>query len=484
LGDEIACSSKKHVGTIFYLTGVSGVVQMDVDLKILIVEDSEDDVLLLLRELRRGGYNPKYELVSDSISMRLALQREEWDLILSDYSLPNFSGQDALVLWKEMGLDIPFIVISGTIGEDLAVRMMKAGASDYLMKGSLARLGAAIERELREVRVRHERKQTEEFLRDSEIKFTTFMDTIPMQVFIKDSAGQLVFANRMYSDVFQGADWTSPEMQSILMGNFARRLVHSDQKALFGEVTNTIGEVNFNDGRHSLEIIEFKIQRNTLPPLIGGITLDITEQLRAEEEIRQAHAELSLAYDSTLAGWSKALELREDGTAGHSQRVATLSVKLARRMGISEEERVHIRRGALLHDIGKMGIPDSILLKAHPLTDEEWIIMRKHPLYAYEMLSPIPYLAPALDIPYCHHERWDGSGYPRGLKGNEIPLAARIFAVIDVYDAVKMDRVYNKAWSDDEVKTYLIENAGILFDPQVVNEFVGLLDDGEIDPLE
>ena len=153
---------------------------------------------------------------------------------------------------------------------------------------------------------------------------------------------------------------------------------------------------------------------------------------------------------------------------------------MAQACGIPPAEMVHIRRGALLHDIGKMGIPDSILLKPGPLTPEEWEVMRKHPVYAYELLSPITFLRPALDIPYCHHERWDGSGYPRGLRGEEIPLSARIFAIVDVWEALSADRPYRKAWPASKVTAYLREQAGAHFDPSLVNLFLELLENGTL----
>jgi putative nucleotidyltransferase with HDIG domain len=177
------------------------------------------------------------------------------------------------------------------------------------------------------------------------------------------------------------------------------------------------------------------------------------------------------AYDTTLEGWSAALELRDRETEGHAQRVAELTMLLARALGLDEQDLIHVRRGALLHDIGKMGIPDAILLKQGRLTQQEWEVMRRHPVYAFEMLWPIEYLRPALDIPYAHHERWDGSGYPRGLSGEEIPLPARIFAVIDVWDAMRSDRPYRPALSHDDVCQFIWENAGIHFDPQVVEAF-------------
>ncbi len=189
------------------------------------------------------------------------------------------------------------------------------------------------------------------------------------------------------------------------------------------------------------------------------------------ENLQHANFDLSLAYDATIEGWSRALDLRDKETEGHSQRVTEMTLQLARELNVSQERLIHIRRGSLLHDIGKMGISDTILLKPGPLTEEEWVIMRKHPEYAYDLLSPITYLRPALDIPYCHHERWNGSGYPRGLKEEQIPLAARIFAVVDVWDAITNDRPYRPAWPVEKARSYLYSQAGKELDPQIVNAF-------------
>jgi PAS domain S-box-containing protein/putative nucleotidyltransferase with HDIG domain len=185
------------------------------------------------------------------------------------------------------------------------------------------------------------------------------------------------------------------------------------------------------------------------------------------------------AYEETLAGWSRAMDFRDKETENHTQRVTALSVMVARQMGLSVTAITHLRRGALLHDIGKMAVPDEILNKPGPLTDAEWVEMRKHPDYAYEMLYPIRFLRPALDIPYCHHERWDGSGYPRGLREQQIPIAARIFAVVDVWDAITADRPYRKAMSKAAAQQYILENAGKLFDPAVVKIFFEVIQRAE-----
>jgi response regulator RpfG family c-di-GMP phosphodiesterase len=193
-------------------------------------------------------------------------------------------------------------------------------------------------------------------------------------------------------------------------------------------------------------------------------------------DIQQSNSNLKRAYTATLEGWVRALDLRDKETEGHAQRVSKRTVHLGRLMGMSEEDLVHAKRGALLHDIGKIGIPDEILKKPGPLTDHEQELMRKHPGYAFEMLKEIDFLRPALDIPYYHHERWDGSGYPHRLKGIRIPLAARIFAIIDVWDALNSNRPYRSAWPDEKIYTYILDQAGVQFDPQVVAAWMEAFD--------
>jgi putative nucleotidyltransferase with HDIG domain len=185
--------------------------------------------------------------------------------------------------------------------------------------------------------------------------------------------------------------------------------------------------------------------------------------------------DLAKAYDETLVGWSRAMDFRDKETENHTQRVTDLTLQLAQAIGIKMVDLVHVRWGALLHDMGKLAVPDSILFKPDKLTDAEWVIMRKHPEFAYEMLSPVSFLLPALDIPYCHHEKLDGTGYPRGLKGEEIPLAARLFAVVDVWDALSSDRPYRKAWPQEKVLDYIKEQSNTHFDPKIVELFLSLM---------
>jgi HD-GYP domain-containing protein (c-di-GMP phosphodiesterase class II)/PAS domain-containing protein len=227
-----------------------------------------------------------------------------------------------------------------------------------------------------------------------------------------------------------------------------------------------------------LEVFDRKVREpdqdwlEFLETLAGQATIAIDHASMFEGLLR-ANSDLLASYDATIEGWSRAVDLRDNQTEGHSLRVTEMALRLARTMGMGEAELEHLRRGALLHDIGKLGIPDAILLKPDQLTDDEWQVMRRHPIYAFDWMAPIAFLRPALDIPYCHHERWDGTGYPRGLSGMQIPLAARIFAAVDIYDALRSARPYREAWPQERVRKHLVSLAGTHLDPAVVQAFLG-----------
>lgn len=212
--------------------------------------------------------------------------------------------------------------------------------------------------------------------------------------------------------------------------------------------------------------------------LLGITRLNRYHKLIEERaKLKEANQQLLAAYEATIEGWSRALDLRDQETEGHSQRVTALTLQLAKRYGLSDEQLAHIRRGALLHDIGKLGVPDAVLHKPGILSDEDWEIMRKHPQFAYDMLEKVEYLRPALEIPLCHHEKWDGTGYPRGLKGEEIPIAARLFAIVDVWDALRSDRPYRPAWTKEQAIEYIRSESGKHFDPHVVEIFFKVIEE-------
>ncbi|MBI4762789.1 MAG: HD-GYP domain-containing protein [Chloroflexota bacterium] len=220
----------------------------------------------------------------------------------------------------------------------------------------------------------------------------------------------------------------------------------------------------------------FQVQDQNLITAFADQAAVAIDNAQLFEDLQHKNRELEEAYQATLEGWVSALDMRDKETEGHTQRVTVLTQRLARFMGVGDDELVHITRGALLHDIGKMAIPDSILLKPGPLTEAERELVKQHPKFAYDMLKRIEFLLPAIDIPYCHHEKWDGTGYPRGLKGEEIPFAARIFPVVDVWDALTSDRPYRQGLPMDEVKERIRADAGKHFDPHVVDAFLTMGD--------
>jgi PAS domain S-box-containing protein len=290
----------------------------------------------------------------------------------------------------------------------------------------------------------------------------------------KTKTGKVFWSEELYEIYGISPNETQLTYETIfefMLPEDKERIRQNIEKLFQGEI---IAELEYRichpDGniRHLITMCEaFRNDKQKITEIIGTVR-DRTEHKQAELVIRQAHLNLQQTYDTTLEGWARALDLRDHGTEGHAQRVTQLSLQLAEILEIPDEDRINIRRGALLHDIGKIGIPDTILLKPGKLSAEEWVIMRKHPQFAYDLLSPIDYLHPALDIPFCHHEKWDGSGYPQGLKGKEIPLSARIFAIVDVLDALCSDRPYRKAWPLNKAKSYVMEQSGTHFDPLIV----------------
>ena len=319
----------------------------------------------------------------------------------------------------------------------------------------------------------------EESLRVSEEKFSKAFQTSP------DSININRLTDGVYIDINSGFTNLTGYTRDEVIGVSSLKLdIWADPKdretlvkglLAKGEVDNLEAGFRFKNGTVKTGLMSAKVIEIDGEKCILSITRDISDRKRAETDLLFAHAQLEEAYNATLEGWVRALEIREHDTADHSRRVVEMTVSMSTRMGFSEESLMHVHRGALLHDIGKMGVPDNILLKPDSLTAEEWTIMRYHPVYARTLLEEIEYLVPAMEIPYCHHERWDGTGYPRGLSSKEIPLSARIFAVIDVYDALLSDRPYRPAWSMGDVKQYLLDQKGKQFDPQVVDEFISFI---------
>ena len=682
-------------------------------LRILYLEDDPLDAELAILRLEENEFACDWHRVATQDEFIASLENGAYDLILADYNLPTFTGLEALKLFTETNLDIPFIIVSGNLWEELAVETLKLGATDYVLKDRLSRLGLAVRRALDEKQIQRQRRadaqkiqhllqhqmaanQLSIALGDArqledvyQIIHEYVRDLMRVDTFIISSFShqtnlihaKYVFTNGQVCDVtayppipLNESENGGPQSQVIITGKAiyypdylaaieaSKTLYHiSDtgqvnkthpiseyeepvtRSAIFAPIKekgetvgviqvqshelegyeqddvdilaalanvaaiaiqnaslleNTQRQLHKLEALHNIDVaisasIDVQITLNILLeqveahlnadacsiallpananmldyksvrgfrsqtlaysmfrlgeglagrvalerkiihiedlsqldeegiqpfireqfltyyglPLISkgqvkGVLeifyrstfkldqewLDFLKTLATQaaiaidntnlfEQLQYSNFELTMAYDTTLEGWAKALELRDRETVGHGRRVTEMTIELAQALDVHDSEIVHIRRGALLHDIGKMGIPDHILQKPGPLTDEEIQIMRQHVTYAYEWLSPIRYLQKALDIPYCHHENWDGSGYPRGLKNEQIPLAARIFSVVDVWDALTSDRPYRKAWSKEKTRDYIREYAGQYFDPQVVNLFLKFIQD-------
>lgn len=612
---------------------------MPTPLRVLILEDNAADTELVVHELRRAEFDPHWQRV-DSKADFLSALNPVVDAIIADYSLPQFDGLSALKAVQERHLDIPFILVSGTIGEEVAVDAMKQGAADYLLKDRLARLGPAVARALEQKQLREAKRIADQTVQESAKRFRALIEnssdaialvgpdgtilyaspavTRILGYEINEYVGRIAFelihpddlesAREAFSRILQqpgisvsvqarelhkDGSWhwldgvatnllDEPGVRAIVV-NFRditerkraedvidRRVAELEAvnkisaalrtaqtvgemlTALLDETLDVLdagaGAIGFYDAVHGelretiargwcTQIVEpllrpregiaghvfttgkayisrefardpltRKSTRLDIPGGWGGacvpiraaleivgvlfISIQLPRELTLNEihllttlaEIAgsaihrmRLHEALEEAYETTLEGWSHALDLRDRETEGHTQRVAELTLRLARAMGMSESELVHVRRGVLLHDIGKMGISDNILLKPAALSIEEWKVMHMHPTYAYQLLEQIEFLLPALDIPYSHHEKWDGTGYPRGLKGDAIPLAARIFAVVDVWDALRSERPYRSAWSEEQALQYIREQAGRYFDPQVVAQFLQMM---------
>ena len=449
-------------------------------LRVLLVEDSLADATVILAEIRQEFPDVDSKRVETHSQMKAALTQRAWDIVLCDNLLPGFSLKEAIAVLQESGRDIPLIIVSGTLDEDDAVTALKMGAQDFLVKGRLARLVPAIQRELRDARTRREHRQAEETVHRMQERFRVLTENAPDGIALVDKEGCLKLVSASARRIFGYGLDENPDLDPS-------EHTHPDDRPAF---FTTLAGVTRNPANNPALQYRFKckngswlwiesIFRNLLAvESVGAIVInfrDISDRQQLFDRLQKSNIELQQAYDSTIEGWSRALDLRDRETQGHTLRVTTMTLRLARAAGMTGEDLVHVRRGALLHDIGKLGVPDHILFKPGPLTDEEWATMRKHPTFAHELMAPIDYLHRALDIPYCHHERWDGTGYPRGLKGEQIPLAARLFSVVDVYDALRSERPYHSKWSKEDALAYIRSHAGTQFDPKSVELFLRVL---------
>ncbi|RPH48502.1 MAG: PAS domain S-box protein [Desulfobacteraceae bacterium] len=577
-------------------------------LRLLIVEDSEDDALLTILALKKGGYDPVYERVEDAVTMRKALLEKPWDFLLCDYQMPQFNGLVAIALLNEIGIDIPLIIVSGAIGEEMAVECMRLGARDFFIKGKLTRLVSAIERELKNKDSRLQRKRIEEALWESEEKYRWMLDnmadvitlmdmnlrftyvspsiirmrgytaeeataqtleqvmtpeslqisaevfeeemrleasgtadpdrvrivvveqyrkdgsivlmenhlsfmrdeakkpvgiisvshditerkraeeeikqrevflntllrSIPIPIFYKDRDGRYAGFNRAYENFFGTTkekligktvfDISPPELAKIYHAKDNDLLESGVEQEYESQVKNTLGvirDVIFNKA-------VFTDSKGTVNGLIGTI-LDITERKQAEEKLKDTLESLRKSFGTIIQVMVSAVEVRDPYTAGHQIRSADLARAIATEMGLPQEKIDGIRMAGSIHDIGKLSIPAEILSKPGKLSAIEFSLIKEHPLKGYEMLEDVESPWPLAEIVYQHHERIDGSGYPRNLKGDEILLEARIMAVADVVESMASHRPYRPAHAINAALEEIEKNKETLYDANAVD---------------
>jgi len=419
-------------------------------LRVLIVEDSADDALLVVKELQRAGYEPAFEIVETPRAMNSALDGQKWDIIISDYRMPRFSGFGALELLNRKKLDIPFILVSGAIGEEMAVRAMKAGARDYIMKDNLARLVPAVERELLEARSRQERRLAHEEIKN----LARFPSENPNPMMRAAGDGTLLYANKASAPLLKC--WQCAvgrklhkniqrEIETILMSGRLKEIEADCEGSVYSIVCAPVREAGYVN-------------------LYGR---DITDRKLAEKELQNSFRQTQKTLTAVTLAMARTVEIRDPYTAGHQRRVAELACAIAGKMTFSDYEVRGIRTAALIHDIGKLSVPAEILSKPGRLTGTEFDMIKTHPQVGYEILKGIEFPWPVAQVVYQHHERMDGSGYPQGLAGSDIVMEARIIGVADVIEAMASHRPYRPALGIDKALEEISKKKGVAYDAHV-----------------
>ncbi len=454
---------------------------MDNTVRILLIEDDPAHAELIQRAFEDRGGESKLTIANTLAEARTHLKNFKPTLIIADWRLPD--GESSELLSEEHSKSNPPVIIMTSYGNMTnAVDVMKSGALDYIVKSSesMTDMPHIAERAIQQWQILQQQASMQIALSESEAQFRLMAENSSDMISKHDTTGIFIYVSPACRALlgYEPEELIGTPITQLIYPEDASQLIDLLATPNWDGVTTTI---NYRAHRKNGEYVWLEttarlfFDNNSQKQEFQASSRDITERKQSQEALQKAHTDLQEAYDKTIEGWVLALDLRDRETEGHTQRVTEMTLKLAHILNCTADELIHIRRGALLHDMGKMGIPDEILQKPGPLTDDEWVIMRRHPQYAYQMLSPINYLSQALIIPYYHHERWDGSGYPHKLKGKDIPLHARFFAVVDVWDALQSDRPYRKGLPSKEIVEYLQKEAGRLFDPEIVDIFIALV---------
>ncbi len=449
---------------------------MVTQLRLLIVEDSEDDAMLIVHRFERAGYRLQFKRVETQEAFDNALEEEHWDIIISDYKMPHFSGLVALEMFNKKGFDIPFIIVSGTIGEELAVKAMKTGAHDYVMKDNMSRLIPAVQRELREADSRRKRKQVEQDLKASEEKYRTIFENAMVGIFQSTPDGRIINANPALARI-HGYDSAEEFIEQVKDVRKTLYVNPDDRNRIVEMLENQYMVVDFETQfyRKNKEVIwvdmNVKAKRNEQGDIVcyEGIVEDITSRKKAEQELKTTLEKLRKSLAGTIQAMSLTVETRDPYTAGHQRRVSGLAVAIAHELDLPDDTIDNIRMAGNIHDIGKISIPAEILSKPVKLTDVEMSLIKTHSQSGYEILKDVGLPYPIAEVVLQHHERLDGSGYPRGLKSDQILLETRILSVADVVEAIATHRPYRPALGIGVALSEIEKNRGTLYDSKVVD---------------
>ena len=459
-------------------------MMMENTIHILLIEDDPAHAELIQRAFENRGDKSRLTTAHTLSEARDHLSSFQPSLIIADWRLPDGDSSELLHDNEEDSPTIPIIIMTSYGSERNAVDVIKSGALDYIVKSSesMTDMPHIAERAIDQWKIKQEREEMQVTLADREAQFRLLAENSSDMISRHDATGTFLYVSPACRAIlgYEPEELIDTPVTPLVHPDDAKQILDMLSTPDWNDVTVTVdyrllhkkGGYIWIETTARLFFDEFNNRQE-----FQASSRNITERKESEAALQRAHTDLQDAYDKTIEGWVRALDLRDRETEGHTKRVTEMTVKLAKIVGCSDDEIIHIRRGALLHDMGKMGIPDDILQKPGPLTDAEWDVMRKHPELAYQMLSKIKYLEEAITIPYYHHERWNGSGYPHKLRGNDIPLHARLFAVVDVWDALSSDRPYRKKMPINEVIDYLRKESGNLFDPDMVEKFIPLITD-------
>lgn len=453
---------------------------MSKSIRVLFVDDSDDDVMLLSKALEKGGYSPTYEQVDTADAMSDALDSQIWDVILCDYAMPNFSSFSALDLYKKKGFDLPFIIVSGTITDETAVAAMKAGAHDYIIKDNLARLCPAIDREMREAKIRKERRNAKNRLQKSEEKYRTLFQDSRDAIYMNASQGTFVDFNQSTLALF---GYTKEEMYNVHTKNI---FVKEDEYFKFqdeikqkGSVRDFEAKLCKKDGTEMNCLITATVRQNKDKHIIGyqGIIRDISDLMSSRQTLEKTLKKLRNALGGTIQAMALTVETRDPYTAGHQRGVSNLARSIATEMGVPANKIQGIRFAGVIHDIGKICVPGEILSKPGDISNNELGLIKEHSQVGHNILKTVDFPWPIAQIVLQHHEKMNGTGYPDGLSGENILLEARIVAVADVVEAMASHRPYRPSLGIDMALKEIKKNKNVFYDPQVVDACLRLFNE-------